>query len=77
MAHACSPSPVSHAGICSGWPARRASSASPGGLDELAMAAPMLSMRSRAVVIASSSVRRALSPAVRKRRRICRFPNGE
>eukprot|EP00959_Pyramimonas_sp_CCMP1952_P204049 4267266-Pyramimonas_sp.AAC.1 len=40
------------------------------------MAEPMLSVRSHVVAIVSSSVRRALSPAVRRRRRICRFPKG-
>eukprot|EP00959_Pyramimonas_sp_CCMP1952_P148684 3110349-Pyramimonas_sp.AAC.1 len=40
------------------------------------MAAPILFMRSRAVVDASSSVRHALRPVVRRWRRICLFPNG-
>eukprot|EP00959_Pyramimonas_sp_CCMP1952_P238504 4983774-Pyramimonas_sp.AAC.1 len=63
-------------GLCSGSPALRALSASPGGSVALAMAVPRLSMRSRAVVAASSSVRHALRPVVRRRRRICPFPNG-
>eukprot|EP00959_Pyramimonas_sp_CCMP1952_P059353 1239485-Pyramimonas_sp.AAC.1 len=62
MAHVCPPSPVPHPGICSGSPVRRTSPASPGGSDELAMAAPRLSMRSRVAVTASSSVRHASRP---------------
>eukprot|EP00959_Pyramimonas_sp_CCMP1952_P250928 5244631-Pyramimonas_sp.AAC.1 len=40
------------------------------------MAAPRLSMRSLVVVDAPSSVRHALRPVVRRRRRICLCPNG-
>eukprot|EP00959_Pyramimonas_sp_CCMP1952_P420011 8797259-Pyramimonas_sp.AAC.1 len=68
MAQVCSPSPVSHPGLCSGSPAMRTPSASPGGSDELAMAGPRLSIRSLAAVAASSSVRHASRPVVRRRR---------
>eukprot|EP00959_Pyramimonas_sp_CCMP1952_P402143 8426826-Pyramimonas_sp.AAC.1 len=40
------------------------------------MAEPRLSMRGLVVVAASSSLRHALRPVVRRRSRICLFPKG-
>eukprot|EP00959_Pyramimonas_sp_CCMP1952_P344016 7205590-Pyramimonas_sp.AAC.1 len=70
MVQACVSSPEPHPGMGSGAPALSALSASPGESVALEMEVPRLSMSRRVVEAAPSSVRYALSPVVRRRRRI-------
>eukprot|EP00959_Pyramimonas_sp_CCMP1952_P223337 4669170-Pyramimonas_sp.AAC.1 len=76
MVHACGPSPASHPGMGSGSPALSTLSTSPRGSAALEMEVPRISMRRRVVEIASSSVRHALRPVLRRGKRIWSFPNG-
>eukprot|EP00959_Pyramimonas_sp_CCMP1952_P145711 3050304-Pyramimonas_sp.AAC.1 len=76
MEQTCGSSPASHPGMGSGSPDLKTLSAPPGGSAAIDKDVPKLSMRRRVVDDASSSVRHALRPAFRRKRRVCSFPNG-